>query len=431
MSEQLLERATKNWKPPFFTIWGGQAFSLLGSQLVQFALIWWLTKLTGSATVLAIASLVGLFPQVFFGPLVGTLVDRWNRRVVMIIADSFIALVTLVLAGLFWLELVQVWHIYALMFLRAVAGLFHWSAMQASTSLMVPTEHLARVQGLNQMLGGLMNIGAAPLGALLLEILPMQGILGIDVATALIAVLPLLFIPIPQPRRQTSPKIGEDQTSVWQEMRAGFKYIWAWPGLMMILIMATMINMLLTPAGSLQPILVTKHFGGQAIHLAWLESAFGIGVVVGGFTLSAWGGFRKQIVTSMAALIILGLGMGSIGMVPASMLWLAVVLFFIVGFTNPLVNGPVFAVMQAAVAPEMQGRVFTLVGSVAAGMAPVGLILAGPLADAFGVQSWFLIGGIVTVLLGLGTFFIPTIMNIEEDGRKRQASILAQEDTAL
>ena len=119
---------------PFFVIWTGQAFSLLGSQLVQFALIWWLTESTGSATVLATASLVGLLPQVVFGPLVGTLVDRWNRRVTMIVADSVIALAIVGLAALFWIDAAQIWHIYLLMFIRATAGGFHWSAMSASSS---------------------------------------------------------------------------------------------------------------------------------------------------------------------------------------------------------------------------------------------------------------------------------------------------------
>jgi DHA3 family macrolide efflux protein-like MFS transporter len=163
MSVQVEIKSSRGWAPPFFTIWTGQAFSLLGSQLVQFALIWWLTKTTGSATVLATASLVGLLPQVILGPVIGTLVDRWNRRLTLILADSTIALATLGLALLFWSGKVEIWHVYLLMFIRSTAGGFHWPAMQASTSLMVPKEHLARIQGLNQILQGGMNIASAPL----------------------------------------------------------------------------------------------------------------------------------------------------------------------------------------------------------------------------------------------------------------------------
>ena len=138
--------------------------SILGSQLVQFALIWHLSVRTGSATVLAIASLVGLLPQVVLGPLVGTLVDRWNRRWIMLVADSIIALATIVLAVLFALDAVAIWHIYVVMFIRSLAGGFHGNAMSASTSLMVPVEDLTRIQGVNHMLNGGLNVVSAPLG---------------------------------------------------------------------------------------------------------------------------------------------------------------------------------------------------------------------------------------------------------------------------
>lgn len=414
MSNQNPDPKSISWKAPFFTLWSGQAVSLLGSQLVQFALVWWLTQTTGSATVLAIATLVALLPQVFIGPLAGVLVDRWSRRRVLIIADTLIALTTLGLAALFWLGIVQVWHVYLVMFIRSLLGGFHWPAMQASTTLMVPKEHLSRVQGLNQMLHGAMSIFAAPLGALLLSLLPMQGVLAIDVVTALIAVLPLLFIAVPQPVRDLASTAVQARPSMRQELREGFRYVWSWPGLMLIMLMATLINLVLTPTGALQPILVTRHFGGQAMHLAWIESAWGIGMVAGGLTLSAWGGFRKRIVTSLVGLVAMGLGILLVGFIPPSAFWLAVGLMLVAGFMNPIVNGPLLAVVQAVVAPEMQGRVFTLIMSFAAAMSPLGLILAGPFADRYGVQAWFVVGGAVTILLGAAAFFVPAILRIEE-----------------
>lgn len=433
MGEPDPNHPSSNWKPPFFTMWSGQAVSLLGSQLVQFALVWWLTQTTGSATVLAVATLVALLPQVFIGPLAGVLVDRWSRRKVMILADALIALATLALAALFWLEVAQVWHVYLLMFVRAVLGGFHWPAMQASTSLMVPKEHLSRVQGLNQVLHGAMNIFAAPMGALLLSLLPMQGVLAIDVVTALLAVLTLLFIAIPQPARSPASAASQAPASMRRELSEGFRYVWAWPGLMMIMLSATLINLVLTPTGALQPILVTRHFGGQAFHLAWMESAWGIGVVAGGITLSVWGGFRKRIVTSMAGLVVLGLSVLLVGFVPPSAFWLAVGFMLAAGFMNPIVNGPLLAVVQSVVAPEMQGRVFTLIMSFAAAMSPLGLILAGPFADHFGVQTWFVVGGLVTILLGAVAFFIPAIMRIEEGhgGSEAKTASSLEENPAL
>ena len=222
MATQFSEKDGKLWKTRFFTIWGGQALSLLGSQLVQFALIWHLTVKTGSATVLATASLVGMLPGVILGPFVGTLVDRWNRRIIMLLADSLIALATIALAVLFALDAMQIWHIYAVMFIRSLAGSFHGNAMSASTSLMVPVENLTRIQGINQMLTGGLNVVAAPLGALLLEVLPIQGILAIDVVTALFAILPLVFIQVPQPERIANKKLhSESQTTVLAGFRCG------------------------------------------------------------------------------------------------------------------------------------------------------------------------------------------------------------------
>ena len=413
---------SRRWMAPFFTLWSGQAASLLGSQLVQFALIWWLTKTTGSATVLATATLVAILPQIFLAPIAGALVDRWNRRLVMIGADSLVALATVILAALFWAGRVQVWHMYLLMLLRSAFGLFHWSAMQASTSLMVPKEHLSRIQGLNQMLNGAMNIGSAPLGALLLAWLPMQGILAIDIVTAVIAVSCLFFVAIPQPERRQPAQPEPVKSSLWKDVAEGLRYVWAWPGLMMIAVLATLINLLLNPTNALQPILITKHFGGQAIQLAWIESAWGIGVVVGGLTLSAWGGFRRRVITSLAGIVLLGVGIATLGLIPASGFWAAVGIMFVVGFTQPMIDGPLFAVLQSVVAPEMQGRVFLLVISMAKAMSPLGLILAGPLADAFGVRVWFLLGGVVTALIGLAAFFVPAILNIEASRDNSQAS---------
>ncbi len=266
MTEQSDIEHTSNWKSPFFTIWTGQAFSLLGSQIVQFALIWYLTIKTGSATVLATVSMMALLPGVFLSPFIGPLIDRWNRRRIMLIADALIALMTLILALLFAFDLIQVWHIYVIMFLRAIGGNFHRPAMTASTSLMVPKEHLTRIQGVNQMLNGGLNIVAAPLGALLLELLPMKGIVAIDVVTAIIAIVPLFFIQIPQPERK--PEEIDAKPSIFREMGEGFRYVLSWPGLTVILIMATMINFFLSPSISLMPLLIKDHFGGDALQLA-------------------------------------------------------------------------------------------------------------------------------------------------------------------
>ncbi|RPJ17229.1 MAG: MFS transporter, partial [Chloroflexi bacterium] len=267
----------ENWAPRFFTLWTGQAFSLLGSQLVQFAIIWYLTLETNSATALAIASLMGLLPQVILSPFIGTWVDRGNRRAILISADATVAFATLVLVALFALGRAEIWHIYGLLFIRAVAGGFHQSAFGASVVLLVPKEHLARVQGFNQALYGGLNIISAPLGAFLFAVLPMQGILSIDVLTALIAITILLFFRIPQPERGAAAK-----ATFWQDFAAGFRYILAWRGLLIVLAMVMVINFFYSAAESLTPILISKHFKGDVQQLGWWQAMFAVGTIMGG-----------------------------------------------------------------------------------------------------------------------------------------------------
>ncbi len=410
----------------FMVLWSGQAVSLFGSQLVQFALIWWLTQETGSATVLALASLVGLLPQVLLGPFAGVLVDRWSRRWVMLAADVTVALATVVLALLFSTDQVQLVHIYVILFVRALGGTFHWSAMQASTSLMVPSDELTRVQGMNQMLQGGLNIVAAPLGALLIATLPVQGILAIDVLTALVAIGTILVIPIPQPPQdRAAPEAGEAWQTFRDDLVDGLRYVRGWRGLLILMGYAMLINMVLVPSSSLVPLLVTDHFGGTAWHLGALESAIGLGIVVGGLLLSVWGGFRRKIVTSLVGLIGLGIGVILTGVAPASLFTVALVGMAITGIMSSITNGPIMATIQSTVDPQMQGRVFTLIGSAAGLMMPVGLLLAGPMADTFGVQAWYVMGGTITILAGISGFFVPSLLDLEDTTWKAPADVPA------
>lgn len=403
-----------NWAFRFFTIWGGQAISLLGSALVQFALIWYVTKETGSATILATVTLAALLPQVLLGPFAGTLVDRGNRRIIMIVADSSIAVATLMLAWLFATGRVEIWHIFVLAAVRSLGGAFHHPAMTASTSLMVPDKHLARVAGANQTLQGIITISAPPLGAILIETISTQNVLLIDVVTAIVAVVPLFFIPIPQPQNQIEQANGaREKTSYWQDLRAGFRYVRQWSGLFWLIILAMMLNFLLGPTSSLLPLVVTKIFNGGAVELGWVESVFGVGVIVAGILLSIWGGFKRRIITSALGIVGIGLSIVSIGLIPANMFYLLLIAHFFVGFSQVFANGPLQAIFQSSVEPEMQGRVFSLLGAGATAMMPIGLMIAGPLSDLVGIRFWYLFGGSICVLMIIAATFSPAIMNIE------------------
>lgn len=405
----------RNWAARFFTVWGGQAFSIFGSALVQFALVWHLTRETGSATVLAIATLFAMLPQIVLGPFAGALVDRWNRRIIMIIADGGIAVATILMIYLFATDQVQVWQIYLIMTIRSLGHAFHFPAMQASTSLMVPEKHLTRIAGANQTLNGAINIIAPPTGALLLEVLPMQGVLSIDIVTASIAILPLVFISIPQPTRTEETREEQTQGGFMQDVREGLRYVASWPGLMAILVMATVINFLLTPTSALMPLLVTKHFGLGALEFGLMDSAWGFGVIVGGLILSTWGGFKRKVATSMMGITGIGLGIIIVGLAPANMYWLAISGIAFSGIMNPITNGPLFALVQSTVKPDMQGRVMSLIMSAATAMSPLSLMVAGPVSDAIGIRTWFWFGGFLCLLMGFGAFFVPAIMNVESN----------------
>jgi DHA3 family macrolide efflux protein-like MFS transporter len=408
--------ATEEARPlrTFLIIWSGQALSLLGSQLVQFALVWWLTRTTGSATILALASLAAILPQILLGPWAGALVDRWPRRTVMLVADTGIALATMALAVLFWLNRAGVGSIYALLLLRACGGAFHWPAMQASTTLMVPRAHLARVGGLNQILSGAANIIIPPLGALAMEVLPMQGILAIDVVTALPAILSLLVIAIPQPLRQEA---GGKRATVWADMQEGWRMVWGWKALLMLAGVGIMINLLGRAAGTLTPLLVMKDFGGGALQLGMWQAAAGVGTIAGGTVLSLWGGFRRRVVTQMLALILDGMVIVVIAVLPRDAFPLAVALILSVGFLEAIIFGMGGALFQMLVPPQMQGRVFAWLLSVTQLLTPLGLLLAGPVADAWGVRTWWVMTGIMLVVMGASALLLPPVVHIEERGQ--------------
>jgi MFS transporter, DHA3 family, macrolide efflux protein len=413
-SEKKQARGT-DWQVPFFTIWIGQSFSLLGSKVAQFALIWWLTDLTGSATVLAMASLAGLIPGIVLGPLAGAYIDRWNRRYVMIVADFLIAVVSLWLAFLFWADAIQIWHVYVILCIRSLGESFHWPAMQASTSLMVPKEQLTRVAGMNQTLNGVLNVFGAPLGALLIGFLPLHSVMMVDVGTAALAIAPLFFVAIPQPDRTATSQKDAGKQSIWGEMRDGLRYILGWPGLVILTATIMVIKIVLTPAFSLIPLLVKDHFGGDATQLSLLEAVIGGGVIAGGLGLSVWGGSQKRMATMVFGIVGFAASFLAWGIMPEHMFWAALVSGAWLGMMIPLIDGPLMAILQSTVAPDIQGRVFTLFVSLIALASPIGLAVAGPISDGLGLQIWYLLAGVLTGAAALIFIFCPAARNLEKN----------------
>lgn len=399
------------WKVNFFTIWGGQAVSQLGSYLVGFAFVWYLTETTGSPTVLAIGSLMNLLPQIVVSPFAGVLIDRINRKTVMLLADILTAAFTLLLGILFALDAVKIWQIFLVMFLRNVGGVFQWSAMTVSTSLMVPKGALSRIQGLNQALYGLLSVISPPLGAFLIGLLATQHILYLDVITAGIAVTALLLMRVPQPDGHKGKKDpGVKHATLFQDLREGLSYISGTPALVLIILVAMIVNLLLKPVYALIPLVVSDYFGRGAIELGLLEAISGIGMVAGGLLLSLWGGFKNRFHTTILALVLAGLGLAGLRLVPPDRFYLGTGVLALVGFSYPFLDGPLNAILQARVPPEKQGRVFSIYWTGAALASPVGFLIAGPAADALGLLFWFAAGGLLIALTGITGLFIPTLM---------------------
>lgn len=401
------------WQRPFFLIWTGQASSLLGSTVVQFALVWWLTSTTNSALVLSTSAFVSMLPGIFLAPFAGALVDRWNRKRVMIVADSAIALATLGLVYLFWNGSIQIWHIYMISFLRGLGGTFHWPAMQASTTLMVPQKHFARIQGINQALGAIVNIIAPPLGALLVGIWSMHQVLVVDVATAAIAVSTLALVYIPQPARADGP-VPVTPALVLRDMQEAFRYLAGWRGAVLLIGVALLLNFLLTPAFVLAPLMITRIFNGGAWEMGAMDSALAAGMVAGGLALGVWGGFKSKIATSLAGIILMGIGAIIVGLAPANLFLVMIVGMVILGLSNPFANGPLGAIMQERITPEMQGRVFSLIGAGANAISPLATLISGPVAEVLGLRSWYLMAGVACIILGVGARFQADIMSLGE-----------------
>ncbi len=396
----------------FFVLWSSQAASLFGSAVVDFALAWYLTRATGSAIVLSTALMAALLPRIVLGPFVGPLIDRWSRKKIMIFADLSTALFTVVLVVLFYTSTVQIWHIYAIMVGRAIGGVFQNPALGASIPMLVPEKQLTRANGLFQMLQYAIRIVAPVAGAFLMDTLPMQGVLSVDIITAIIAIACLIPLAIPPPPRTTLAA----KANYFGDIRQGFRYIWSRPGLVMLIGMMALLVFFATPAANLFPVLVNKHLAGDVIKLGWVVSAQGIGGIAGGLLLGLWGGLKKRIWTALLGFSIMIPCSVAIGFTSPGIFYTTTIpaLLFL-GVGNALVNAPLTAIMNSVIARDMQGRVFALYGSIVTLMMPLALVIAGPVADTLDIRSlYWIAAGAWLVILFLAMLSKP-LMNLENE----------------
>ena len=383
----------KNWKKQFAVIYTGQAFSILGSAAVQFAVIWWLTIQTESAITLTIASLVAFLPNMLIGPFAGVWIDRYNRRTVMILADGLVAVSSIILGAAFLLvETPPIWFIYIVLFLRGLGNTFHGPAMQAAIPMFVPADMLTKAGGWGNMIQSISNMMGPVLGAALMSFLPISSIMIVDILGAAFAIVCLLFVIIPD-ITQTNEKM-----SVLSDMKQGFIAMKANKPLMAVFSPMLLMTILYMPLGSLFPLLVRNHFMGEAWHNSIVEFVFAGGLLLSSLVIGVWGGMKRRFFMASLAIGLMGLSTLISGALPTSGFWIFAICCFFLGASGTFMNVPVMAYVQESIAPEMMGKVFSLLMTAMTLSMPIGLLVAGPVVEVIGVNTWFFWSGVALIV---------------------------------
>ncbi|MDR2884109.1 MAG: MFS transporter [Deferribacteraceae bacterium] len=394
------------WKLTFAVIWSGEALSLLSSSMVQFALVWWLTKETGSVSVLAIASIAAMLPQVLLAPFIGVWVDRFNRKAIMIISDLTIALFSLIVAILYHFGMIEVWHIYIALAIRSIGSGFYMPAMQASVPLIAPEEQLTRVSAVNQVLQSISMMAGPALGAILISISSMEVAMSIDVICAVIASITLLLVKIPNPVREYA------DTNVIQEMKDGLKAILSNKPLSILMLTYVLCVFSFMPAGVLAPLVTFDYFKGGAAEMSIVEVAFGIGMIAGAAVLGVIGENKRKVLTICAAYIIFGLMMLITGLLPATGFIIFVGLALIMGVTMPMISTPITVILQTNIEPDMLGRVFTLYTNLSLAPSILALVVTTFIGDALGIMLLFVISGVLCTAIGVVALMVPSLRRL-------------------
>lgn len=366
----------------FLTIWLGQVVSLVGSGLTAFALGVWLFERTGSATHFALVGLAAVLPRVILSPLAGAVVDRWDRRQVMILSDAGAGLSTLALVLLLWTHQTEgqggsfrIWPIYALTFVNAAFGTLQWPAFAATTSLLVPKKTLGRANGLVQFGQAASEILAPALAGVLMGAIRLEGVLLIDVATFVFAVTTLLLVRIPRPEAAAERESGK--ATLWNDLTLGWGYISARPGLKGLLLFFAVVNFLWGMVGALITPMILSWTSSDELGL--IIAIAGAGMFAGSLLMSIWGGPHRRIDGVLHFELLSGICFVLMGLRPS--VWLVAAGAFGAHVTIAVVYGSNQAIWQSKVAPEVQGRVFATQQMVARLASPLAYLLAGPLAD--------------------------------------------------
>jgi MFS family permease len=422
----------------FIVIWSGQLVSQMGTAMTRFALLIWAYQRTGQATALALLGFFSLVPFVIATPIAGVLVDRWDRRRVLMLADTGAGLMTLVMLVLYSTGNLQIWHLYLAEAVAGVCEAFQFPAYSTSVTMLVPRDQLGRASGMRSLSYSLSRVVAPFLGGLLLTIIDINGVMLIDIATFVFAVSAVLLVQIPRPARSEAGEAAEG--TMWQQIRFGFAYISARPGLVGLLVFFAAVNFVsaLTYFGIL-PAMILARSGNSEIALAAVQSLLGIGGVLGGLAFSLWGGFRRRIdniLLGAAVSFMLGDLVFAFGR--SLPFWMVAALMG--EFWIPLIVGGDRAIWQTKVPADVQGRVLAAQSFACELAFPLGYLITGPLADKImepamtpggalapifgpligtgpgaGMALMFVFTGLCGAAVSLGCYLIRPLRNIEAE----------------
>lgn len=408
--EQLAVDNKANWQKNIILFLGTQTISLFGSALVQFSILWYITLTTQSGVMMTIYIVCGFVPSFILSPIAGVWADRFNRKMLIILADSLIAIATLILAILFFLGYDAIWLLFVMAAVRAVGTGIQAPAVGAILPQIVPEEKLTKVNGINGSIQAIVNLISPMVSAVLLTISSMETIFFIDVITAAIAIFTLtVFLRIPVHAKA----LQKQTTSYFSDLQQGFNYIKNHTFLKQFFVFFAFFFVLIAPAAFLTPLQVTRSFGSDVWRLSALEITFSIGMMLGGIVMASWGGFDNKIHTMTLASLIFGASTFALGIIPV--FWIYLVFMGVIGVAIPLFNTPSTVLIHEKVEEDYLGRVFGVLGMISTSMMPLGMLVFGPMSDIIKIE-WLLMG--TGILLFLQSFILLKSKTLIDAGKK-------------
>ena len=386
------------WKRNIACFIFGQAVSLIGSSIVGYAIMWYVTLKTGSGTMMMAFTIAIMLPTFFIAPFGGVWADNFNRKNLINIADGFIAVVTLAIAVAFSLGVDNVWFLLICSVARSLGQGIQMPAVSALIPQIVPQENLMRVNGVNSMIQSISMLGTPALAGALLTFFPIQSLLFIDVVTAAIAITILIaFVKVPNPKEDVAEK-----KAVLDDLKDGLVYIGEHVFLKRFFIVVACFSFLLGPAALLTPLQVTRNFGPDVWRLTVIEIAFSAGMAVGGLLISTWGGFKNRTFTIAASFLIIGVMGVGLGLTKNFALYSIFMAF--IGITAATGNTPAMVVLQQKVEPAFMGRVFSVMTMISSVVMPLGTVMFGPLGDHISLDIIIILTSGLIGVLGIYLF---------------------------